>query len=250
MPFDPTSFAQEILDTAATHGWESHFLNPVDSWQRPWFGRKSSQPNAPRLYISAGIHGDEPAGPNTALKLVGDAEFYQGLDIILFPLLNPSGLAADKRENAAGVDLNRDYRHPKTAEIHGHIEALSGLGKFDLTLCLHEDWEAMGVYLYELNLTGKPGIAGDLLTAMSRHVPIETSPLIDGFEACGGVISRNAIELRASRPDWAEALFLAGDFTDLGYTFETPSRAAALEARVAAQVAGAHVAADFLRRKA
>lgn len=246
MPFDPTDFAQKILSAAAQNGWESDELSPIHDWRRPWFRLHAARPHAPRLYISAGIHGDEPAGCAAALELVRKPEIFRGLNVILFPLLNPSGLAAGTRENTEGIDLNRDYLNPKSEEIRSHVAVLSTLGRFDLTLCLHEDWEATGFYFYELNATATTGCALEIRKAMSRHLPVEPSTLIDGFEAKEGIISRTAEHLQIPRPDWPEALYLAHHFTKLGYTFETPSRAAEIELRAASHVAGVRATANFL----
>lgn len=246
--FDPAAFANTLLATAARHDWQSHQINPIGTWQRPWFSRPSPLPNSPRLYISAGVHGDEPAGPAAALELLRTPELFHGVNIALFPMVNPAGLAAATRENANGVDINRDYRDPKTDEARGHIETLKTLGQFDLTICLHEDWEAKGVYVYELNLSGRPAIVRDILSAMSRHVPIETSPVIDDFDADHGAICRDAEFLKTARPVWAEARYLIEHHSHLGYTLETPSKAAPIELRVAAHLAGVEVAINFLRR--
>ena len=51
-------------------------------------------------------------------------DFFRDFDVTMFPILNPDGLLKELRENAAGIDLNRDYRDTKSGEIAGHIEAL------------------------------------------------------------------------------------------------------------------------------
>ena len=57
----------------------------------------------------------------------------------LCPCLNPTGFPLNRRENAEGIDLNRDYRHLQSAEVRAHIDWLGRQPFFDLTLCLHED---------------------------------------------------------------------------------------------------------------
>ena len=65
----------------------------------------------PRIYLSAGIHGDEPAPPLALLALIESGALDKRAVWFLCPILNPDGLARGTRENAEGVDLNRDYRH-------------------------------------------------------------------------------------------------------------------------------------------
>ncbi|PAW76212.1 MAG: hypothetical protein B9S32_15910 [Verrucomicrobia bacterium Tous-C9LFEB] len=247
MSFDPAQFAQSALSAGSQQGWESYRLCKIGEWERPWFQRRTGKTDAPALYISAGIHGDEPAGSYAALELLRHPEIFHGLDVTLFPMLNPAGLAANTRENAAGIDLNRDYRDPKSEEIRSHLATLQTLGQYTMTLCLHEDWEMTGFYFYELNVSGEPACGLEIQRAMAEHLPIETRAVIDDFEAKNGIIARNAELLRLPRPQWPEAFYLSHYHTQLGYTFETPSKAAPLESRVAAHVAGVRAAAHFAR---
>lgn len=67
----------------------------------------------PRILILGGVHGDEGAAAEFADSLVSflrgrDAE-VSGRDLFILPLLNPDGLAAKTRQNANGVDLNRNW---------------------------------------------------------------------------------------------------------------------------------------------
>src|SRR5215470_6149773 len=67
---------------------------------------------APRLYISTGIHGDEPAGPLAVRQLLQQNLWPANLAIWLCPCLNPTGFLSNRRDNSEGVDLNRDYLEP------------------------------------------------------------------------------------------------------------------------------------------
>jgi len=90
--------------------------------------------------------------------------------IFLLPCLNPTGCARNRRENVEGVDLNRDYREPRTAEVRAHIAWLRRRPRFDLSLLLHEDWEAHGFYVYELNPHGRPSLAQSIIRRLRRSV--------------------------------------------------------------------------------
>ncbi len=100
-----------------------------------------------RVYISTGIHGDEPAGPLAALQLLQEDCWPKDAALWMCPCLNPTGFPLNRRENAQGIDLNRDYRHLETAEVQAHTSWLQRQPAFDLTLCLHEDWESRGFYI-------------------------------------------------------------------------------------------------------
>jgi murein peptide amidase A len=134
-------------------GWQPEVFHASDGFQWLALHRKPTlaSPQPFRVYLSTGIHGDEPAGPLAALRLIRDNQWSAHAEIFLLPCLNPIGFASNKRENGHGVDLNRDYLQPKTLEIRAHIAWLERQAGFDLSLCLHEDWESHGFYLYELN---------------------------------------------------------------------------------------------------
>ncbi|MGE3311740.1 MAG: succinylglutamate desuccinylase/aspartoacylase family protein [Limisphaerales bacterium] len=114
---------------------------------------------SPRIYVSAGIHGDEPAGPLAVRRLVAEDALPRDAWVWLCPCLNPTGFRRNTRETIDGLDLNRDYREPRSPEVRTHVAWLDSLPDFDLTVCLHEDWEAAGFYLYELNPENRPSLA-------------------------------------------------------------------------------------------
>lgn len=63
------------------------------------------------LYLSAGIHGDEPAGTEALITWCEQRwRHLQGFYLLIFPCLNPWGLQHNNRMDARGRDLNRGYR--------------------------------------------------------------------------------------------------------------------------------------------
>jgi predicted deacylase len=237
--FDPIDFAGRLEAAARAGRFTVEHYGEVNGCPLLALFRKSPDSRT-RVYLSAGIHGDEPAPPIALLSLLETGAFGEGVDWFLCPMLNPAGLAAGTRANGAGVDLNRDYRDPQSPETRAQIAWLQGQPRFDLTLCLHEDWEPAGFYIYEQNPEGRPSLAEAFLQAAATHCPIEMSPIIDGREAHGGVI-RTAGDL-LSREKWPEAIYLRANHTSLAYTVETPSslqlgrRVAALKAVVSSAI--------------
>ncbi len=192
-----------------------------------------------RIYLSTGIHGDEPAGPLAALRLLQENRWPQNTAITLLPSLNPRGALLNRRESPEGLDLNRDYRDVRSPEVRAHLAWLERQPQFDLCLCLHEDWESQGFYVYELNPDQQPSHAETMVAAVAPVCPIDRSELIEGRVARGGII-RPELDPR-TRPLWPESFWLIQHKTRLSYTLEAPSDFL-LEVRVNALVTAVHAA--------
>ncbi|MDD5141721.1 MAG: M14 family metallocarboxypeptidase [Verrucomicrobiales bacterium] len=239
---DIRAVLHDVKAAAQAHGWASEMFYKTGDLELLALHRKpearSQKPEA-GIYISTGIHGDEPAGPLAALKLIQENNWPPGTELWLLPCLNPSGFVLNSRESADGRDLNRDYRHLETAEVAAHIRWLERQANFDVTFCLHEDWESHGFYIYELNPDHRPSLAAKMIEAVARVCPIDLSPVIEGREAKGGIINPNLDP--ASRPQWPEAFWLVQYKTRRSYTLEAPSDFP-LATRVNALVAGVNAA--------
>jgi protein MpaA len=65
-------------------------------------------------FILATIHGDEPAGTPLVRRLTGHLRQHPDLlrdrTVVILPVANPDGMAMNRRANANGVDLNRNFR--------------------------------------------------------------------------------------------------------------------------------------------
>jgi len=219
---------QQVLrdvDTAARdHGWDSEIFFEAQNLKLVALTRSAkSRGPAPqrRLYISAGIHGDEPAGPLAALNLLRNNQWPENLDLWFCPCLNPLGFVLNSRENSKGLDLNREYLKPTAEEITAHIAWLQRQPNFDLCLLLHEDWESHGFYLYEQNPDGRVPLAEPMIEAVSKVCPVDPNELIEGRPANNGIIRPN-LDPR-TRPQWPEAFYLITYKTRQSYTLEAPS---------------------------
>src|ERR1700758_5244411 len=235
--FDPIAYARDVEHAARAAGWTVRHLSPMEAGPRPWFQRivPDDYSASPRLYLSAGIHGDEISGPLALLEMIRRPDFFAEFDVTIFPILNPNGLASGVRTNRDEIDLNRDYRNSRSLETKGHIETLLTLGRFEASMMLHEDYEGIGAYLYELNDTLDPGLGAKIIAAMGLHVPVDLRPEIEEAVARGGVISRRDLIAKLGRleerPDWPEAIYLAVHHTAVSFTIETP-KPFPIEARV------------------
>lgn len=61
------------------------------------------------LLVIGSMHGNERAGMRVIRRLRDRANLPADLDLWLVPTINPDGTAADRRTNARGVDLNRNF---------------------------------------------------------------------------------------------------------------------------------------------
>jgi murein peptide amidase A len=193
----------------------------------PVFRRSAKRPNSPRVYISTGIHGDEPAGPLTILDLLETEQFSQDIDWTLFPMLNPAGLRLNQRGNHEGIDLNRDYKTRETKEVRAHTHYIESSKPWDLALAIHEDWESEGFYLYDLPTELTNGWAQTIIESVSKVCPIDLGEHIDEMSALGGIISpdfETVLDHSKLAGHWPEPIYLHMTHKTRGtFTFETPS---------------------------
>jgi murein peptide amidase A len=181
------------------------------------------------IYVSAGLHGDEPAPPWGLLEWAQEhARLLHERPFLIFPCLNPFGLINNTRRDERGVDLNRSFNHLDDPLIAAWLQVMTGR-KVALGLCLHEDYDAQGCYLYEL--TQGPSQGSRILQDVSQVIPSDTRRSIEGRKAHGGVILRRKPPELPGHPE-AVVLHLMG--APLTLTFETPSEFSLLD-RIAAQ---------------
>lgn len=244
-PLDPASFAARFSEAAQARGFRAEPFAEIGGIALHAHTKRT--PGAlPRIYVSSGVHGDEPAAPFALLSLLESGMFDARATWFLCPLVNPTGFALGTRENRDGIDLNRDYLAPRSPEVIGHVRWLRRQPAFDLAICLHEDWEAKGFYLYELIDGPRPSLADAIVAAVRKHMPIEDAAVIDGRpSAAPGIIRPVSDPLL--RETWPEALYLRAKHCPLNYTMETPS-ALPLERRVSALTSAVETAlGEFFR---
>lgn len=235
---------EEMEQVARERGFETARWG--ESEGLPLLGFRRDAPDRPKVYLSAGIHGDEPAGPLAVDRLLRDDLLDPRASWTICPLLNPGGWLAGTRETSAGVDLNRDYCSPRSPETIAHCAWIDRLSPHDLVLSLHEDWEATGFYLYEINASSRLPLAAQILEKVRPIIPIEPLNCIDQHTVFApGHIAH------PPEPDdpvnWPEAIYHCKRYRHLSYTFETPS-SLEMETRVAAHIAATTTAVEeFLK---
>jgi protein MpaA len=116
------------------------------------------------------IHGDEPAGLRIVRSLRRIAAGVEGAQLWVIWTVNPDGVRADTRKNAAGVDLNRNFPYrwrddvphssgyypgpkpasePETRAVMGFVRRI----RPSLSIWYHQPWGAV------LACRGRPQVA-------------------------------------------------------------------------------------------
>lgn len=137
--------AQPTPDKGAGDGTQvnvtTKILGKGTSWETPVYIIKGAKPG-PTVWVSGGMHGNEPAGFKAALQ-VKDWKIDKGT-LILIPELNKVGIEKNRRDSGYG-DLNRAFPQ-KTSESPDNIQAKAIWNEYltfkpDYLLDLHEGYD-------------------------------------------------------------------------------------------------------------
>jgi hypothetical protein len=187
------------------------------------------------IYISAGIHGDEPGATEGLIAWAeANAASLSKVPLLVFPCLNPWGLRNNSRYSEAGEDLNRAF-HRDDIPLIAAVKKLLGARQFDLALNLHEDYDGEGLYLYEIQ-RDRPFWGESILEVAGSIIPLEPRSRVDGRKAVSGLIRRRLDMRRFDTIGFPEAIYLHRHHSHRSLTFETPSEFA-LERRAEAHFA-------------
>jgi len=158
-----------------------------------------------RLGIFAGLHGDEPSGPEAFVifltELLRDPSRVRGYELYIYPVTNPTGYEDGTRHNRAGKDLNREFwrdsAEPEVRILEGELEA----NRFYGIISLHADDTCTGLYGYAHDRLLNEALLRPALAASERILPRDQRPMIDGFSAKEGVINQCFCGVLAAPPD-------------------------------------------------
>ncbi|MEO0414298.1 MAG: M14 family metallocarboxypeptidase [Verrucomicrobiota bacterium] len=217
-------------------------LTLIEGDGRPVLYLERESKTQPAIYLSAGVHGDECA-PVWALLQWAEAnrKWLQENPFLIFPCLNPHGLIENTRTDQNGRDLNRCFDDADVPIISAW-QRLVRNKVFSQCLNLHEDYDARGIYLYEI---AEEVGGGQQILASCQHIidcdrraEIDGHPFIDGLATHESGTLEQVIEEELGG-GYPEAIFLALHHSSACYTFETPS-----ELDISARVSAHRAALD------
>lgn len=135
------------------------------------------------LCLASGIHGDQPAGIEALLRMLDSQPFPHGLEIDVFPVMNPAGFRQGTREDAQGRDLDGHWGLAEVPETLSAFERAIAGRHYDLFLDLHEQPGGEGFFAREIVGEGAC-LAPLIVSALSEQkVPLES---IEGLTALLG----------------------------------------------------------------
>ncbi len=191
------------------------------------------------VLLSAGVHGDEPAGVHALLDSLESADvLLDHFRLVVLPCVNPSGYESDTLETMSGANLNRlfgcDTSQPEVRAIEAWLTQRAD--RFRVTLDLHETspyYHGEGFvaadnphscYLYETAADSSTRMGPEMIAALPDGVEVCDWPTIYKDVNDRGVISypescRNPIYARKTTLD----AHLNGRYTDHSFTTETPT---------------------------
>lgn len=219
-PHDYAALAEGWRELAGQHGWECRDFAGWDGYGLMTLVNGDGG----GIYLSAGIHGDEAAAPWGLLEWARQrGSRLQDRAFRIFPCLNPWGLDTNCRFDATGVDLNRAF-HDGNHPLIGAWRSELGSQRFACAVCLHEDYDAAGMYLYELAPGSRMG--SELLRECEDLMNRQPDGQVEEFESENGVVKvppNLEVVVESLGEQLPEAIYLFLHHTDWSLTFETPS---------------------------
>ena len=224
----------------------------------------------PAIWILAGIHGEEPAGPNAVAEAIGDiAKLASVRPVVLLPLLNPQGYVRNWRylnvatysKSIDGQSVGDSSHLLPSAEDAAHARApaasspeadaitayvMSHLADYPpaVSIDLHEDNLIDEGYVYSQGVEGEKDELAIAAVGVLKEagVPIKMDgntrfdePIVRGI--VGPVTDSSVDELMSARRVVAGGASRPGPAAQTVLVMETPAAALPLERRVLAHAA-------------
>ncbi|MEK6889960.1 MAG: M14 family metallocarboxypeptidase [Nanoarchaeota archaeon] len=201
------------------------YMNLNDIWKTNYgsiyyIHLKSKSENPIKIFLSAGVHGDEPAGVEAVIRFLeaDNSSLLDYFEFYILPCLNPYGYARNVRWNSDGLDINRTFENNLSMEAV-LVKTLLADKQFDLSIDFHEDWEYRGFYLFEISKDNSQ-LGKEIINKIACKCEIKKEERIDGFINNNGVIKLDCEEFG----ERVMALYLANNHVQHSITLETPTQ--------------------------
>ena len=165
----------------------------------PLIRAMAGSPWAPRVVITAGVHGDEPAGVFAAIQFLREriVPLSRSFAIEVYPCINPAGFEANSRHCSGSVDLNRRFsERSRQPEVRAFLDAFDRTRTpcemvIDLHQCISHSEDETGeeyerAYLYNSAPRGDT-VAKKMIAAIPKR-NVYRSPEMDGLPCRDGII--------------------------------------------------------------
>ncbi|MGB5424858.1 MAG: succinylglutamate desuccinylase/aspartoacylase family protein [Desulfobacterales bacterium] len=232
---------------------------------------KNYRKDLPRIILSAGIHGEEPAGVYTLLEFIngGIVKYLDHFSFLILPCLNPHGFIRGVRYSRDVSDLNRSFDNdsdpPEVAAVKDLLRRFPG--PYRLAIDFHETNTHMprgeglpvenhpaGFYMYETTRSGRPVLGPVIIRGIrnSGH-PVSRRRSVYGAECRNGLIYSTPPESPdyPALPEFNGTLdwyLLKNGHTDHFLATETPT-AWPLKRRIAVQKKALAHALDHIKKE-
>lgn len=142
------------------------------------------------VVFSAGIHGDEIAGPLAMIELLKQFNFqnYPDIKTILFPVASPTAFNNKKRCNYLDQDLNRLFCEKELPSENKILLQQLTNEKISFFHALHEDLDEYFFYLYNFE-NKEEKIYRDIIPLGKELFPINKSAKISNYSINGLIIN-------------------------------------------------------------
>lgn len=119
------ALGRAVADARGPRTWYASEVIGRSHEGRPITAYRAGEPGRPVVMVVATMHGEENFGQYVARGLL-EGRRIEGVDLWVVPVLNPDGLARDRRWISGGVDLNRNFPHRWVRRDNSGPSAASG----------------------------------------------------------------------------------------------------------------------------
>lgn len=220
------------IDKIRERGWQIERVGQEDIY----LDRFTTPDRRPiSLLITAGIHGNEPAGILALFRLLSEQspDEWPDISLTIITCINRWGFETGSRYNYESLDLNRCFAFASPRELKLYKSSLNQK-RFHFYIDLHEDFRCSKHYIYDA-LFYHQSFANRLLKGLSERGGLALKRRTYTLPAPGRIPINRAARLLARLLPLGNSLYLLKKHVISGFVLET-GRQGPLEERVETQL--------------